>query len=80
VRFEAEGYPLFGQWVPKEGFVDNWAGTEFVRRLVDQELYVDLVKEASNARSGLQCTIDLSSFNAGGTHVIAQLRFEDGAV
>jgi hypothetical protein len=33
-----EGYPLFGQWVPKEAFVNNWAGTEFVRRLLNEEL------------------------------------------
>lgn len=75
-----EGYPLFGQWLPRESFVDNWAGTEFVRRLIDQELHVDLAKEASKARNGLKCDADLSSFNAGGTHVIVQLQFEDGVV
>ena len=73
-------YPLFGKWVPRESFVDNWAGSEFVRRLIDEELHVGLAKEASQARNGLKCVADLSSFNAGGTHVILQLQFEDGVV
>src|SRR5438477_8217046 len=75
-----EGYPLFGQWLPRESFVDNWAGTEFLRRLIDQDFHVDLAKEASNSRNGVKCHADLSSFNAGGTHVIVQLQFEDGVV
>jgi len=75
-----EDYPLFGQWVPRESFVDNWAGSEFVHRLIDEELHVVLAKEASHARNGLNCVADLSSFNAGGTHVVLQLRFDDGVV
>ena len=75
-----EDYPLFGQWVPRESLVDNWAGSEFVRRLIDEELHVGLAKEASRVRNGLICVADLSSFNAGGTHVVLQLRFDDGVV
>ena len=54
-------YPLFGKWVPRESFVDNWAGSEFVRRLIDEELHVGLAKEASHARNGLKC---MSSCNS----------------
>ena len=75
-----EGYPLFGQWVPRESFVDRWAGSEYVRRLIDEDLHVNLATEASQARNGLKCVADLSSFNSGGTHVIVQLRFTDGVV
>jgi hypothetical protein len=75
-----EDYPKFGEWVPKEALVDNWAASEFVYRLIDQNLHVALAQEASQARNGQKCVADVSSFNTGGTHVVFQLRFEDGGV
>jgi Phosphotransferase enzyme family len=73
----ADGFPLFGRWVPRESFIPNWAATEFLNGFFSERYDIPLAAHASNIRNGEKCTVDQSSFNAGGQHLVMHIRFED---
>ena len=75
-----EGYPTFGQWIPKEQFVDNWSATCFLHNFIDQGLDKELAAHASSLRNTERSAVDLCAFNAGSTHVVMKVRFDDGVV
>lgn len=75
-----EGFPTFGRWIPKEQFVENWSATCFLQNFIDQDIDKELAAHASSLRNAAMSTVDLCAFNAGSTHVLMKVRFDDGVV